>query len=530
MAVPIIDEARTPVAVSRSRPRRRGRLLDPLSVALLAAVVSSAAASRPSLWFDEGATISASASRSLPELWRLLGHIDAVHGLYYLLMHAWFAVFPPTEFWSRVPSCLAIGAAAAGVVVFTKQFLPRTTAVCAGVVFAILPRATWAGVEARSYAFTAVAAVWLTVLLVISIRRNKWWLWLLYALALMLSILLNVFLVLLVPAYAVVTPVLGYRKSVVTQWAIASATAVAIMTPFMLFAHGQNLWVNWISPLNWGNVIDVAQHQYFDNSDVTFRPPLWHVPFAILAAVIIVAALAVRLTGRWKSAGDTRRLLIVCAAWAVVPTAISLIYSAIIEPVYFPRYLFFTAPAMAVVLAVCIVAVARKPGRIAGALILFAVAAFPNYLLSQRGPYAKEGWDYSQVADIVSAHAAPGDCLLVDNTVHWLPGPIRALLAARPAAFRPLVDVGNGGRGPDRGTLWDGHVAVWLVKDRLNKCGTVWTISGHDTTLPHHQTGKSLPPGPLLGRAPAYLTPKHLGFHIVERWQLHRTQVTKSVR
>jgi mannosyltransferase len=536
MAVPIIDEARTPVAVSRTRPRRRGRLFDPLAVALLATVVSGAGASRPSLWFDEGATISASASRSLPELWRLLGHVDAVHGFYYLLMHAWFAVFPPTEFWSRAPSCLAIGAAAAGVVVFTKQFSPRTTAVCAGIVFAILPRVTWAGIEARSYAFTAVAAVWMTVLLVTSIRRNRWWLWLLYTLALMLSILLNVYLMLLVPAYAVVTTVVGRRKSVVFRWAIASATAVAVMTPFMLFAHGQSFQVAWISPVNWDNVIDVAQHQYFDNSDYTFRPPIWQVPFAILAAVIIFAALAVRLTGRWKSAGDTRRLLMICAAWIVVPTAISLIYSAIIEPVYFPRYLFFTAPAMAVVLAVCIVAVAHKPGQIAGALILLAAAAFPNYLLSQRGPYANEGWDYSQVADVVSAHAAPGDCLLVDNTVHWLPGWPRAVLAARPAAFRSLVDVGRGARASERGTLTDGHVAVWLVKDRLNKCSTVWTISDRDTTLPQHQrlpehqSGKSIPAGPVLGRAPAYLTPRQLGFHIVERWQFHRTQVTKSVK
>jgi mannosyltransferase len=71
---------------------------------------------------------------------------------------------------------------------------------------------------------------------------------------------------------------------------------------------------------------------------------------------------------------------------------------------------------------------------------------------------------------------------------------------------------------------------VWLVQDQLNKCTTVWTISTHDTTLPDHQNGKILPPGRLLARAPAYLTPKQLGFHIVERWQFHRTQVVKSTR
>jgi mannosyltransferase len=518
MLTQTIDEPTTAVAASDSQPQRRGRLLDPLAVALLAAVIGSVAASRPSLWFDESATISASASRSLPELWRLLSHIDAVHGLFYLLMHGWLAVFPPTEFWLRVPSCLAVGVAAAGVVVFAKLFSSRTIAVCAGVVFAIMPRVTWAGVEGRSYALTAVAAVWLTVLLVTAIRRNRWWIWLLYAVALMLSILLNIYLVLLVPTYAVVTPALRRQKSVVLWWAITSAVAVGAMTPFMLFAHGQSFQVAWISRLNWHNVLDVVQHQYFDNS----------VPFAILAALIFVAALTIRLTGRWAS-DDGRLLMIICAAWIVVPTTISLIYSAF-EPFYYPRYLFFTTPAMAIVLAVCIVAVAGKPRWIAIVLIALAVAAVPNYLLSQRQRYAKEGWDYSDVADLISAHAAPGDCLLVDNTVSWLPGPIRALLAARPAAFRPLIDIGRGMRGSERGTLWDGHVAVWLVTGRLYKCTTLWTISSHDTTLPDHQSGNSLPPGRVLRRAPAYVTPSLVGFRIVERWQFHRTQVIKSTR
>jgi mannosyltransferase len=519
MITTAIEKPKTAVAPDDSALQRRGRALDPAVAALLAAVVSGAAASRPSLWFDEGATISAAASRSLSELWRLLGHIDAVHGLYYLLMHGWFAVFPATEFWSRVPSCLAVGLAAAGVVVFSKQFSSRTTAVCAGVLFAILPRVTWAGVEARSYAFTAAAAIWLTVLLVASVRRNRWWLWLLYAVALMLSILLNIYLVLLVPTYAVITPLLGRRKSVVLWWTATSATVVAALTPFMLFAHGQRFQVAWISRLNWHNAIDVLLHQFFDNS----------VPFAILAALILVTAFIFRVAKRWDSDSNTRRLLLVCAVWIVVPTTISLIYSAF-EPFYYPRYLFFTTPAMAVILAVCIVKIAVTPRWIAAALVALAVAAFPNYLLSQRQPYAKEGWDYSQVADVIAAHAKPGDCLLVDNTVSWLPGPIRALLATRPATFRPLVDVGRGSRGPERGTLWDGHVGVWLVVGRLYQCTTLWTISTHDTTLPNHQSGQSLPPGRVLGRAPAYRTPSQVGFRIVERWQLHRTQVIKSVR
>jgi mannosyltransferase len=517
-------EQRAAYAVDEPAPTRpRGRLLDPWAIAVFAAVISGAWASRPSLWFDEGATISASASRTLPELWKLLGHIDAVHGLYYLLMHGWFAIFPPTEFWSRVPSALAIGAAAAGVTVFTKQFAARPTAVCAGVVFAILPRTTWAGMEARSYAFAAAAAIWLTVLFLAAVRRNGPRLWLFYALALMLSILLSLNLILLVLVYAAMLPLIApgkSRKSPVIWWAVTSAVVIGIMTPFIVFAHGQVEQVNWIYPVGWHYAFDIILRQYFDHS----------VPFAILTAVLIVAAVAAGLRGVLAPTGAMRSLLIICAAWIVLPTALVVIYSAIGEPIYYPRYLIFTTPAAAVVMAVCIVTIARKPWPIAGVVLLFSVAALPDYLFTQRGPYAKEGWDYSQVADVISSHAAHGDCLMVDNTAPWKPGPIRALLATRPAAFHSLIDVERGAYGPKVGWLWDGHVAVWLTTAKINKCPTIWTITSKDKSLPDHQAGRLLPPGTAFGRAPAYKFPSYLGFHIVERWQFHYSQVVKSTR
>ncbi|MGF2946055.1 glycosyltransferase family 39 protein [Mycobacterium sp.] len=513
----------TPGAQEAPAPgRARGRLLDPWTVAALATAISAAWASRPSLWFDEGATISAAANRTLPELWRLLGHIDAVHGLYYLVMHGWFAIFPPTEFFSRLPSALAVGAAAAGVTVFTRQFTPRATAVCAGVVFAILPRITWAGMEARSYAFAVAAAIWLTVLLVAAVRSNRPRLWVGYALGLAVSILLSLNLVLLVTVYAAALPLLaprGSRTSPVIRWAVATTVAVGAMTPFLTFAHGQVFQVNWLFPVSWHYAFDIVQRQYFDHS----------VPFAVLTAVLVVAAVAARLSGVAAPAGATRNLLVLCAAWILVPTALVVLYSAVVEPIYFPRYLILSTPAVAVIMAVCITTIARGPWPTAGVVLLFAVAAVPNYLFIQRWPYAKEGWDYSQVADLIGSHASPGDCLLVDNTVGWRPGPARALLATRPGSFRSLIDVERGAYGPKAGWLWDGHVAVWLTTAKINQCSTIWTITSRDGALPDHQAGSSLPPG-TFGRAPAYRFPGYLGFRVVERWQFHYSQVVKSTR
>jgi mannosyltransferase len=344
-----------------------------------------------------------------------------------------------------------------------------------------------------------------------------------YALALMLSILLNLNLVLLVLVYAAMLPLLapkGSRKSPVIRWAVSSAVAVAIMTPFLVFANGQVFQVNWIYPVSWHYAFDIVLRQYFDHS----------VPFAVLTGVLVVAAVAARLRGARGPAGDTHSLLIICAAWVVLPTALVVVYSALGEPIYYPRYLIFTAPAAAVVIAVCIVTIARKPWPIAAVVLALVAAGLPNYLFIQRWPYAKEGWDYSQVADLISSHAAPRDCVLVDNTVPWRPGPIRALLATRPAAFRSLIDVERGAYGPRVGWLWDGHVAVWLTTAKINKCPAIWTITDRDKSLPDHQAGQSLPPGTAFGRAPAYRFPSYLGFRIVERWQFHYSQVVKSTR
>src|SRR4029077_19511734 len=194
--------------------RLRPAVLDPLIVAVLGAAVSLGGAGRPSFWYDEAATISASYSRSLGQLWWLLGNVDAVHGVYYLLMHGWFQIFPPTEFWSRVPSGLAVGGAAAGVAVLGKQFSSRTVAVSSGVLCAILPRATWAGIEARPYALSMMAAVWLTVLLVHAARRDNVWVWLSYGIVLATSILLDVYLVLLVLAHVAFLCLYRRRRAV----------------------------------------------------------------------------------------------------------------------------------------------------------------------------------------------------------------------------------------------------------------------------------------------------------------------------
>ncbi|MGA5540048.1 glycosyltransferase family 39 protein [Mycolicibacterium nivoides] len=489
---------------------------DALAVAAFAIVLSAAGAARPSLWFDEAATISA-ATRSVSQLWELIGHIDAVHGLYYLGMHGWFTVFPATEFWSRFSSCLAVGGATAGVVVLGRQFGNRTLSVCAGVLFAMLPRITWAGIEARSYSWSTLAAVWLTVLLISAIRRDRAALWVSYFALLAVSTVLNIFAVLMVVPHAVAVIMLGDRRAR-ARWAAVTTAGVLVVAPFFVWCRSQSFQVGWISPPGLRTVTEVVLEQYFDHS----------VAFALLAAAALSAPLLVpRLR---PTDEDTRRLVAIAAVWVIAPTAVLLVYSAAAQPLYYPRYLCFTTPAMALLLAVCVVAVARSREWITAILAVFALAATPNYITGQRGPYAKEGMDFSQVADVIAANSSPGDCVIFDNTTSWKPGPIRPITAARPAAYANLVDPGRGKPAWQRNRLWDAHLGIWGVADEVRRCTVLWTVSERDPSVPSRQSGQRLQPGPRLDRAPAYQVPESMGFHIVERWQFNFAQVVKSTR
>jgi mannosyltransferase len=260
--------------------------------------------------------------------------------------------------------------------------------------------------------------------------------------------------------------------------------------------------------------------QYFE------RSPL----FALLSAAVIATAGALWLLTSRRLAGGDRELFVLAIAWLVIPTGLVVLSSAVADPVYTPRYLAFTAPAMALVLGVCITALVRSPWSTAGLVSLFAVAAAPNHIVTQRGPYAKYGMDYSQVADLIAAKAAPGDCLLVNDTVTFHPAPMRPLMAARPDAYRKLVDVSLWQRATDHRAIFDTNLIPEASVGPLEHCSDLLIITQADNSTPQHEQGSRLPPGPLFGGTPAFTVSADMGFRLLERWQFNLVQVIRAAR
>jgi len=527
-------------AAARMNPR-----WDPVVIGIVAFLVSVIGAGRPSFWEDESATISA-ATRPLPDLWQLLHHIDAVHGLYYLLMHGWFAVVPADEFWARLPSSVAAGAAAAGVVVLGRQLGTRALALCASIVFIVLPRTTWLGTEARSYALSTLLAVWLTVWCVIAARRDRPMLWAGYAVGVIVLTVLNAFACFIVLPHAVLVAGLA-RRRLVPGWLVAVLVAIVASAPFAWVVQGQKGQVSWIWPIGPGTIGQFIGDQYFpavysspyradplageqvtsEQVNATLHAWLLVAPLLVVLLVIAVIGIRRRRTATEYIGAQTRLVGRTAAVWVLGPTLMLVLYSLVRDPIYQPHYLTYTTPGLALLIGIAVVLVGRTPGRTAIVLVVLALAAVPDYL-AQRGPYPKFGMDYSQVTAYLAGQARDGDCLLIDTDA-WAKTVV-PLMSSDPQAFAQLIDPGKTRTAVQAEALYEQRLPVTAWADRLDGCATLWTITDRDLALPDVQQGAALAPGDTFADRPAYRVPTAHRFHIVERRQFNLTQVLKSVR
>ncbi|MEU7326380.1 glycosyltransferase family 39 protein [Streptomyces griseoviridis] len=222
------------------------------AVGLPAAVMSAIGAcglDRGGMWRDEGVTFQV-ARRTVPQIWRLLHGVDAVHGLYYLLMHAVLAV-RADEIALRLPSVCG-AAAAAGLVGALGARLAGAWAGCAaGLLYAATPMVGYYAQEGRSYALVSAGVLAATLLLVRAVDGDGPWR--AYAAVLAVSCLLHELAALAVCAHAVSLACARVRRGVWGRWACAVGAVGIVTLPLALVSRAQSDQVAWLRTPGWGS-------------------------------------------------------------------------------------------------------------------------------------------------------------------------------------------------------------------------------------------------------------------------------------
>lgn len=267
----------------------KGRVGRPSAVTVVPAALALAAGlwdlDGPPLWRDEAATVSA-AVRTLPQLAHLLRSVDAVHGLYYALMHVVVGVFGTAEVALRLPSVLAGALAAAGTGALGRALgLPRA-GLYGGTLLALMPIFSRYVQEARPYPMTTAAAVGVTLLLLRVLRSPTPAALAGYAVALTALAYLNLFAFLVAGAHGVVVVL---SRGPFARWACATAAASVAVAPLAWLGSGQGAQVSWIRRPEAADVGRLAVQMFGDLGATT--PPRWPglAPTAPLGASALTA-------------------------------------------------------------------------------------------------------------------------------------------------------------------------------------------------------------------------------------------------
>ena len=206
----------------------------------------------------------------LRELAHLLSKVDAVHGLYYLLMHAWVAL-GSSPVLLRIPSVIAMTVAAVLMVIIGRRLTGSGWAgLFAGLIMTATPSISFYAQTARSYAMVLACVVGATLVLVHALdaeatgapaaRLARWWL--AYGALVTLGGYLNELSLLVLSAHAVTVMVARYRRQVAEHWAVTAAVSALLVVPLVLISVREDSAVTWIPRPGVGD-LRILFHDYF---------------------------------------------------------------------------------------------------------------------------------------------------------------------------------------------------------------------------------------------------------------------------
>ncbi|MEU6241100.1 hypothetical protein [Streptomyces sp. NPDC047024] len=467
--LPIRERAaadRPPAPTPERGARRRTLTAAPLALPALAALLLGlwGLTRQGSLWRDESVTWQV-AHRPLDDLVALLGRIDAVHGLYYLLMHGVFALWDGGLVALRLPSVLATALAAAGVGALGALLAGRRAGVLAGVLFTLLPATQQYAQEGRSYALVTAGVVWGTYLF----QRGKWSA---YGVVLCLSCWLHEFAALALVAHGLTLAWLRVPRRTWLRWGTAAGAALFGVVPLAVLSAGQaERQLGWLG-----------------------RPggAMW----LQFAGVSALGVLLCRLTRR---AAPGRAVSALALPLLIAPPGL-LMTASLLKPWYVDRYVLYSLAGLALLGGLALDRALADAGRLtpgarvsapevrvvtargvrvltAGVRVplacLMAVAVAAVWLpfsLEVRSPQSRKD-DVAAIAHAVARHARPGDAVL------FLPARRREWLMSYPRLYARLDDVALARTPAASRTLQGTELPPGTIRHRLLSANRVIALA-----------------------------------------------------
>lgn len=444
------------------------------------------------MWWDESTTYEV-ATRDLPNLFRLLHTTDAVHGLYYVLLHGLLPPGAGDAVMLRLPSLLGMAAAAAGTAAIGRKLAGPAVGVTAGLVLAAMPLATRYAQEGRAYALVTATVVCATLLLLRALERPTTGRWTGYAALVVLGTFLHLFVCLAVCAHGASLLAMRVPRRTLRRWLYAALPGVVGAAVFSVCVRRQAAQVSWLRRPTWGTVPDLV---------VQFAGPT----ITMTVVTLAIAVCGVWLTGR--PVAGSARIRAFALPWLLLPPGTLLIIS-LIQPLYNQRYVLYSLPALALLVAGGLNAMthtlAAMPSQLSrrrrtlpnGLLTAMLGASMSAALFFGQLPthlwlrsVESRSDDQTAVARLLGEHGRDGDAMV------FVPGTKRGVEYVYRREFAGLNDVlqelsptqsatltGTEVPADKVRPLLDGQHRVWLIERTVRRPDRKPTSTAKRTTL-----------------------------------------------
>jgi mannosyltransferase len=367
----------------------------------------------------------------LRELVHLLSNVDAVHGLYYLLMHGW-VVLGSSPVALRIPSVIAMAVAAVLITIIGGRLTGSGWAgLFAGLIMTAAPSSSFYAQTARSYAMVFACVLGSTLALMHAMEaeaagRASRHRWLVYAGLVALGGYLNEMSLLVLAAHAVTVLLARYGQPTVERWLWAAGGGAVLVAPLVLLSIKEHAALGWVSPPGLTDLRVLGQ-DYFGAETVAA---------GLVAICAVVALLPPPGTWRWLPGGAKQpraepgppwwhsggvSLPSVAAPLLVLPAAILMIESILLRPLYVDRYVLYGEAGAALLVGAGLHRIGRWAGDASGrralvwlpgvivCLCVLVLQLAPQH--SARRPGSRK-YDYGGPSRYVGANARPGDGIL----------------------------------------------------------------------------------------------------------------------
>jgi len=398
------------------------------------------------------------ASLSLGQLAHLLRHVDAVHGLYYLLLHGWMAVGTSPAV-LRIPSVIGMSAAVALIVILGRRLTGSGWAgLFAGLIMTTTTSVSFYAQTARSYAlvFTCVLGQTLALVSVLQAEQARAEAgrltrgWLVYGALVTLGGCLNEMALLVLAAQAITIALTGAGRRAARHWTVTAALSVALLAPLLVLSTLQHPAVSWIVRPD----LDQVRLLYHDYFGATVTSAL------VVGACAVVAVLP---PGRWwrrrgnrteaaartvpgSPGPSTGRIWLpsVAVPLLLVPAGALLLESVIAPPLYQERYVLYGEAGAALLAGAgayragrWLAAAAHRRELIAAPGVAVCVGVLLLQLAAQRGVRTPESraFNFGGPSFYVGAHAHRGDGVLFMDSFY------RKAELGYPGGFRKTSDL-----------------------------------------------------------------------------------------